>query len=196
MKLLEIVRGKDSSHETIATSIKLGRTMQKVVGVCGNCDGFLANRSRIPFKFEMTALLEEGVMPEQVDKVMHEFGYPMGPFAVGDLSGLDIGYATRKRRAMEDPENHVPDPISDAWSKPAAWDRRPAPGISNMRKATARRDPIRRSGRSSRASRASSATNAATSATRKSLTASCWRRSMNAAAFWKKASPTAPATST
>ncbi|MDH3700108.1 MAG: 3-hydroxyacyl-CoA dehydrogenase NAD-binding domain-containing protein [Alphaproteobacteria bacterium] len=114
MKLLEIVRGKDSSHETIATSVKLGRTMQKVVGVCGNCDGFLANRSRIPFKFEMTALLEEGVMPEQVDKVMYEFGYPMGPFAVGDLSGLDIGYATRKRRAMEDPENHVPDPISDA----------------------------------------------------------------------------------
>ncbi len=114
MKLLEIVRGKESSPETIATSIKLGRTMQKVVGVCGNCDGFLANRSRIPFKFEMTALLEEGVMPEQVDKVMYDFGYPMGPFAVGDLSGLDIGYATRKRRAMEDPENHVPDPISDA----------------------------------------------------------------------------------
>ncbi len=114
MKLFEIVRGKDSSYETIATSIKLGRTLQKVVGVCGNCDGFLANRSRIPFKFEMTALLEEGVMPEQVDKVMYEFGYPMGPFAVGDLSGLDIGYATRKRRALEDPENHVPDPISDA----------------------------------------------------------------------------------
>jgi 3-hydroxyacyl-CoA dehydrogenase len=114
MKLLEIVRSKDSSHETIATSVKLGRTLQKVVGVCGNCDGFLANRSRIPFKFEMTALLEEGVMPEQVDKVMYDFGYPMGPFAVGDLSGLDIGYATRKRRAMEDPANHVPDPISDA----------------------------------------------------------------------------------
>ena len=82
--------------------------------MCGNCDGFLANRTRIPFKIEMMALVEEGSLPEQVDKVMYDFGYPMGPFAVGDLAGLDISYATRQRRAQEDPENFKPDPISDA----------------------------------------------------------------------------------
>jgi 3-hydroxyacyl-CoA dehydrogenase len=114
MKLLEIVRGEKSGKETIATTIKLGKQLQKVVGVCGNCDGFLANRTRIPFKTEMMALVEEGSLPEQVDKVMYDFGYPMGPFAVGDLAGLDISFATRKRRAQEDPENFRPDPISDA----------------------------------------------------------------------------------
>jgi len=114
MKLLEIVRGEKTGKETIATTIKLGKQLQKVVGVCGNCDGFLANRTRIPFKTEMMALVEEGSLPEQVDKVMYDFGYPMGPFAVGDLAGLDISFATRQRRAKEDPENFRPDPISDA----------------------------------------------------------------------------------
>jgi len=114
MKLLEIVRGAKTSKETIATTIRLGKAIQKVVGVCGNCDGFLANRTRIPFKTEMMALVEEGSLPEQVDKVMYDFGYPMGPFAVGDLAGLDISFATRQRRAKEDPENFRPDPISDA----------------------------------------------------------------------------------
>jgi 3-hydroxyacyl-CoA dehydrogenase len=114
MKLLEIVRGKESGKDTVATAIKLGKKLDKVVGVCGNCDGFLANRTRIPFKIEMMALVEEGALPEQVDKVMYDFGYPMGPFAVGDLAGLDISYATRQRRSKEDPENFRPDPISDA----------------------------------------------------------------------------------
>ena len=114
MKLLEIVRGAKTDKEIIATTIKLGKRLEKVVGVCGNCDGFLANRTRIPFKTEMMALVEEGSLPEQVDKVMYDFGYPMGPFAVGDLAGLDISFATRKRRAQEDPENFRPDPISDA----------------------------------------------------------------------------------
>lgn len=114
MKLLEIVRGAKTDKDVIATTIKLGKRIQKVVGVCGNCDGFLANRTRIPFKVEMMALVEEGSLPEQVDKVMYDFGYPMGPFAVGDLAGLDISYATRIRRAKEDPENFRPDPISDA----------------------------------------------------------------------------------
>jgi len=114
MKLLEIVRGKKTGKETLASAIRFGRKIDKVVGVCGNCDGFLANRSRIPFKTEMMALVEEGALPEQVDKVMIDFGYRMGPFNTGDLAGLDISYATRKRRALEDPEGFRPDPISDA----------------------------------------------------------------------------------
>ena len=80
--------------------------------MAGNGDGFLANRSRAPFGIEMSILVEEGALPEQVDKVMVDFGYPIGPFATADLSGLDIGYDTRKRRAAQNP-NYRKSPIAD-----------------------------------------------------------------------------------
>ena len=104
MKMLEVVRGAASAKETIASTMALGKAIGKVPVGCGNCDGFVANRSRAPFNSEMVILLEEGALPEQVDKVMVDFGYPMGPFAVGDLAGLDIGYAGRKRRAEANPD--------------------------------------------------------------------------------------------
>ena len=103
MKLLEVVRGTKSSPQTLATAMQMGRRIGKLSAMAGNTDGFVANRSRAPFNTEMVILLEEGCLPEQVDKVMVDFGYPMGPFAVGDLAGLDIGYASRKRRAAENP---------------------------------------------------------------------------------------------
>jgi 3-hydroxyacyl-CoA dehydrogenase len=112
MKLLEVVRGKASSPQTLATAMQMGRRIGKISAMAGNTDGFVANRSRAPFNTEMGILLEEGCLPEQVDKVMVDFGYPMGPFAVGDLAGLDIGYASRKRRAAENP-NFRPQPIAD-----------------------------------------------------------------------------------
>ncbi|HTN13074.1 MAG TPA: 3-hydroxyacyl-CoA dehydrogenase NAD-binding domain-containing protein [Acetobacteraceae bacterium] len=112
MKLLEVVRGAQTSPETIASVMQLGRQLAKVAVACGNCDGFVANRSRAPFSAEMSILLEEGALPEQVDAVMLEFGYPMGPFAVGDLAGLDIGAAGRRRRAAADP-NYRKQPIAD-----------------------------------------------------------------------------------
>jgi 3-hydroxyacyl-CoA dehydrogenase len=112
MKLLEVVRGKASSPETLATAMAMGRKVGKLSAMAGNTDGFVANRSRAPFNTEMVILLEEGCLPEQVDKVMVDFGYPMGPFAVGDLAGLDIGYASRKRRAAENP-NFRKQPIPD-----------------------------------------------------------------------------------
>jgi 3-hydroxyacyl-CoA dehydrogenase len=112
MKLLEVVKGKDSSGETVASTMALGKTIGKAPAATGNCDGFLANRSRAPFNSEMVILLEEGATPAQVDKVMVDFGYPMGPFAVGDLAGLDIGYAGRARRAAADP-NYRKLPIAD-----------------------------------------------------------------------------------
>ena len=104
MKMLEVVRGAASAKETIASTMAFGKAIGKVPVACGNCDGFVANRSRAPFNSEMVILLEEGALPEQVDKVMVDFGYPMGPFAVGDLAGLDIGYAGRKRRAEANPD--------------------------------------------------------------------------------------------
>ena len=112
MKLLEVVRGAQTSPETIASVMQLGRQLAKVAVACGNCDGFVANRSRAPFSTEASILLEEGALPEQVDAAMLAFGYPMGPFAVGDLAGLDIGAAGRRRRAAADP-NYRKQPIAD-----------------------------------------------------------------------------------
>jgi 3-hydroxyacyl-CoA dehydrogenase len=112
MKLLEVVRPKEASFETLATAMAMGKKIGKISAMAGNTDGFVANRSRAPFNSEMVILLEEGCLPEQVDKVMVDFGYPMGPFAVGDLAGLDISAEGRKRRAAADP-NYRKLPIAD-----------------------------------------------------------------------------------
>jgi 3-hydroxyacyl-CoA dehydrogenase len=112
MKLLEVVRPTQASPETLATAMAMGRKIGKISAMAGNTDGFVANRSRAPFNSEMVILLEEGCLPEQVDKVMVDFGYPMGPFAVGDLAGLDIGAEGRKRRAAANP-NYRKLPIAD-----------------------------------------------------------------------------------
>ncbi|MGD0106500.1 MAG: 3-hydroxyacyl-CoA dehydrogenase NAD-binding domain-containing protein [Rhodopila sp.] len=112
MKLLEVVRPSKASPQTLMTAMALGRRIGKISAMAGNTDGFVANRSRAPFNSEMVILLEEGCLPEQVDKVMIDFGYPMGPFAVGDLAGLDIGAEGRKRRAAADP-NYRKLPIAD-----------------------------------------------------------------------------------
>lgn len=103
MKLYEAVNAAKTAPATLAAAMKLGRAIGKISGYAGNCDGFVANRSRGPFNIEQGLMVEEGALPEQIDKVMVDFGYPMGPFAVNDLSGLDISYDTRKRRAAADP---------------------------------------------------------------------------------------------
>ncbi len=113
MKLFEVVKGAKSAPETLMTAMDLGRKIGKISAMAGNGDGFVANRSRTPFGTEMTILLEEGCLPEQVDKVMVDFGYPIGPFATSDLSGLDIGYDSRQRRAAQNP-NYRKLPIADA----------------------------------------------------------------------------------
>ncbi len=112
MKLFEVVNGSKTSRETLAAAMKLGRDIGKISGYAGNCDGFVANRSRAPFNVEQGLMIEEGALPEQVDKVMVAFGYPVGPFAVNDMSGLDVSYDTRKRRAAADP-NYRGLPITD-----------------------------------------------------------------------------------
>ena len=112
MKLLEVVRPSKALPETLMTAMAMGRKIGKISAMAGNTDGFVANRSRAPFNTEMVILLEEGCLPEQVDKVMIDFGYPMGPFAVSDLAGLDIGAEGRKRRAAANP-NYRRLPIAD-----------------------------------------------------------------------------------
>src|SRR5579885_2226689 len=113
MKLFEVVKGTKTQNDVLATAMALGRKIGKVSGLAGNGDGFLANRSRAPFGMEVNLLIEEGALPEQIDKVMVDFGYPIGPLAVADLSGLDIGYDTRQRRAQMYP-NYRKQPIADA----------------------------------------------------------------------------------
>ncbi|MEK9971548.1 MAG: 3-hydroxyacyl-CoA dehydrogenase NAD-binding domain-containing protein, partial [Ferrovibrio sp.] len=96
MKLLENVRGAKSSPETIATVMALGKQLKKVSVLAGNCDGFIGNRMLHGYLREANFLLEEGCMPEQIDRALEEFGLAMGPFRMGDLAGLDVGWRIRK----------------------------------------------------------------------------------------------------
>jgi 3-hydroxyacyl-CoA dehydrogenase len=98
MKLLENVRGAQSAPEVYATAMEVGKRIKKVPVLVGVCDGFVGNRMLAQRTRECGFMLEEGALPQQVDKVLYDFGFPMGPFAVGDLAGLDIGWRNRKSR--------------------------------------------------------------------------------------------------
>ncbi len=98
MPLLEIVRGEKTSPQTIATAFKLGKALRKKAVLSGNAFGFIGNRMIFDYVREANALAEEGVTPARIDAVMKRFGFPMGPFAMSDLSGLDIGLAVQKAR--------------------------------------------------------------------------------------------------
>ncbi|MGE3306081.1 MAG: 3-hydroxyacyl-CoA dehydrogenase NAD-binding domain-containing protein [Rhizobiaceae bacterium] len=96
MKLLEIVRGKATRPDVLATVVDLAKKIGKVPVVVGVCHGFVGNRMLSARSAEGEDLLLEGASPEQVDRVFAEFGWPMGPFQMGDLAGLDIGWRNRK----------------------------------------------------------------------------------------------------
>ena len=98
MKLLENVRGRKTAPEVYATAMKLGKAIGKVPVLVGVCDGFVGNRILGPRSREHAFMLEEGALPQQIDKVLYDFGFPMGPFEVGDLAGLDVGWRNRKSR--------------------------------------------------------------------------------------------------
>lgn len=98
MRLLEVVRTREVSSETLAAVLALGRRLRKLPIVAGVCHGFIGNRMLAGYLREAEFLLEEGAGPAEVDKAITDFGLPMGPFAVKDLAGLDIGY--RNRRAF------------------------------------------------------------------------------------------------
>ena len=96
MRLLEIVRGKSSSKETVATCMHLSKTLGKVGVLVGNCRGFVGNRMFGPYRREAQFLVEEGAGVEAVDQALADFGMAMGPLATGDLAGLDVGWRIRK----------------------------------------------------------------------------------------------------
>jgi len=104
MRLLEIVRGKTSSKEVVATCMQLSKTLGKVGVLVGNCRGFVGNRMFGPYRREAQFLIEEGAGVEAVDQALSEFGMAMGPLATGDLAGLDVGWRIRKEyRHLETP---------------------------------------------------------------------------------------------
>jgi 3-hydroxyacyl-CoA dehydrogenase len=104
MRLLEIVRGKASSKEVIATCMQLSKSLGKVGVLVGNCRGFVGNRMFGPYRREAQFLVEEGAGIEAVDQALSGFGMAMGPLATGDLAGLDVGWRIRKEyRHLEVP---------------------------------------------------------------------------------------------
>jgi len=100
MKLLENVRGSQSSETAIATVMALAKKLKKVGVLVGNCDGFVGNRMLEWYAREGVFLVEEGAQPHEVDAVLLEFGFPMGPFAMGDLAGNDVGYKIRQGKQL------------------------------------------------------------------------------------------------
>jgi 3-hydroxyacyl-CoA dehydrogenase len=103
MRLLEVVRGAKTSKTTIATAMAVGRRIGKVPVLVGVCHAFVGNRMLHQRGREAERLLLEGALPQQVDKVLFDFGFPMGPFAMGDLAGLDVGWRARKARGTRAP---------------------------------------------------------------------------------------------
>ena len=103
MRLLENVRGARSSPTTIATAMAVGRRIGKVPVLVGVCYGFVGNRMLHQRGQQAEKLILEGALPHQVDKVLTDFGFPMGPFAMGDLAGLDVGWRIRKGRGVTSP---------------------------------------------------------------------------------------------
>jgi 3-hydroxyacyl-CoA dehydrogenase len=143
MKLLEIVRGRATSKEALATSLKLARQLGKVGVVVGNCFGFVANRLLAYYMREAYLLLEEGGTASQIDKALTDFGMPMGPFAMQDVAGIDVSARIRQylkaigKTRAEGPQSEVMDRLYEmgrygqktgaGWYRYEAGSRTPIP---------------------------------------------------------------------
>ena len=141
MKLLEIVRGRETSKEVIATSLKLARRLGKVGVVVGNCFGFVANRMLAYYMREAYLLLEEGASVPQIDRVLTDLGLPVGPFGMQDIAGIDVGARIRQylksmgKSRAEGPQSAVPDRLYEmgryGQKTGAGWYKYDAPGGRN-----------------------------------------------------------------
>ena len=111
MRLLEIVRGAATSPDALATAVALGRRLGKVPVTVGVCYGFVGNRMLARRSAEAERLLLEGALPQEVDAAVTGFGFPMGPFAMADMAGLDVGWRIRKGRGER---NEIEDTLCEA----------------------------------------------------------------------------------
>jgi 3-hydroxyacyl-CoA dehydrogenase len=164
MKLVEIVRGRDTGKEVIASSLKLAKRLGKVGVVVGNCFGFVANRMLAYYMREAYLLLEEGASVEQIDRVLTDFGMPVGPYGMQDIAGIDVGARIRQylksigKTRAEGPQSEIPDQLFEmgrygqktgaGWYKyasPGSRERMPDPLIEELaNQAAAKRGVTRR----------------------------------------------------
>ncbi|MAM88865.1 MAG: 3-hydroxyacyl-CoA dehydrogenase [unclassified Hahellaceae] len=103
MQLLEVIRGKETAKDVMATAMKLAKTIRKTAVVSGVCDGFIGNRMINQYSREALLMLQEGATVQQIDKAIEKFGFAMGPLRMADMAGGDIGFAIRKRQYAENP---------------------------------------------------------------------------------------------
>ncbi len=140
MRLLEIVRGDNTEADVIATAMALAKMLRKTGVLVGVCEGFVGNRMLLAYLREAYFLLEEGALPQQVDKAIYDFGFPMGPFTMLDMAGLTVGYLIRQHqaetRATDERYSDIEDRIVEmgrlgqktgaGWYKYEAGTRKPA----------------------------------------------------------------------
>jgi 3-hydroxyacyl-CoA dehydrogenase len=113
MRLLEIVRGDQTAKDVVATALALAQQLKKTGVVVGVCEGFVGNRMLLAYLREAYFVLEEGALPQQVDKAICDFGFPMGPFTMLDMAGLGVGYLIRKHQAARRPAGERYSDIED-----------------------------------------------------------------------------------
>ena len=128
MRLVEIVRGDHSSPEVLSTILNLTKRLGKVGVVVGVCDSFAANRMLYPYSRQAQFLIEEGAFPGQVDKVIYDFGFPMGPFALSDLAGIDVGWRIRQHREPNRPKHLRYSDIADQLYKMGRYGQKTGKG--------------------------------------------------------------------
>ena len=139
MRLLEIVRGAKTAPDVLATSMALAKKIKKIAVVSGVCDGFIGNRMLARYGAAAGGLINAGALPQQVDGALQKFGLAMGPFRMGDLAGLDIGWATRKRKAAEAGTEMKPT-VADALCEAGRFGQKTGAGW--YRYEAGQRDPI------------------------------------------------------
>ncbi|MEJ2087977.1 MAG: 3-hydroxyacyl-CoA dehydrogenase NAD-binding domain-containing protein, partial [Gammaproteobacteria bacterium] len=128
MRLLEVVRGARSSHETIATVMKLGRTLNKIAVLSGNAPGFIGNRMLGQYTRQAGEIILQGATPYQVDSVLNAFGMPMGPFQMADLVGLDLGWRARKLAGVKPEDVPITARVADKLCELARFGQKSARG--------------------------------------------------------------------
>ncbi len=139
MRLLEVVRGTHTAPDVLATCMALAKSIGKVAVVSGVCDGFIGNRMLARYGAAANGLLGQGALPQQVDGALQKFGMAMGPFRMGDLAGLDIGWAGRKRRAAQNPGTYQP-VVADRICEAGRYGQKTGSGW--YRYEAGKRDPI------------------------------------------------------
>ncbi len=141
MRLLEVVVGERTAPEAVATGFALARRMRKVAVRAGVCDGFIGNRILAHYRKAVDHLVLDGAAPEQVDAALEAWGFALGPFAVSDLAGLDIGWATRKRLAPTRPPEERYSAVADRICEMGRFGRKSGRGFYLYEDGRRRPDP-------------------------------------------------------